>query len=162
MRYVALLRGIAPLNPNMRGAKLCGVFRDLGFTNVASVISSGNVVFDSPSKSVAALEAKIEKALPAQLGFTSTTIIRSRREIEALIKKDPFKGKTHGTKTYLIVTFLKDKKLAPGGVVCTTVNMGEPRTPDVMARLEKKYAKAVTTRTWLTVLRILKKMESLD
>lgn len=39
--YVALLRGIVPLNPNMRNEKLRGVFEKLGFTNVRTVISSG-------------------------------------------------------------------------------------------------------------------------
>jgi hypothetical protein len=161
-RYVALLRGIGPGNPNMHGSKLCNVFEKLGFTNVASVISSGNVIFDSPSKNIAGLESEIEKALPKYLGFSSTTIIRSQNDLRALVGKNPFKNKEHSLKTYLIVTFLKDKKLVPGGVICTTINMGQPRTPKVMADLEKKYAKAVTTRTWLTILRILKKMESID
>ena len=160
MRYVAMLRGIGPGNPNMHGSKLCAVFMKLGFTNVVSVISSGNVVFDTLSKNVVALEAKIEKALPKQLGFTSTTIIRSRDDLEVLVKKNPFRGKTHGRSTYLIVTFLKDPTLVRGGVICTTINLGQPGVLDVMTRLEKKYAKAVTTRTWLTVLRIIKKMES--
>jgi|SRR5581483_6094836 len=160
MRYVALLRGIGPGNPNMHGSKLCSVFEKLGFTNVTSVISSGNVIFDSPSNNVADLELKIEKALPKYLGFNSTTIIRSHNELKALVKKNPFKNQEHSSKTYLIVTFLKDKKLVSGGVVCTAITTGQPRTPKVMADLEKKYAKAVTTRTWLTVLRILKKMDS--
>lgn len=87
MRYVAFLRGIMPMNPNMRGEKLREVFESLGFTKVATVIASGNVIFDSPSKSVTALEKKIESALPEKLGFTSTTIIRSQEEIEKLMKK---------------------------------------------------------------------------
>ena len=33
-------------------------------------------------------------------------------------------------------------------------------TPDFMARLEKTYGKDITTRTWLTVQRVVKKMES--
>jgi len=65
----------------MRNEKLRGVFENLGFTNVQTVMSSGNVLFDANSKDMKALEAIIEKALPAQLGFTSTTIIRSRDEL---------------------------------------------------------------------------------
>jgi uncharacterized protein (DUF1697 family) len=45
VKYVALLRGIAPTNPNMRNDKLRGVFEKLSFENVKTVISSGNVVF---------------------------------------------------------------------------------------------------------------------
>lgn len=50
--YVALLRGILPLNPNMHNQKLRGVFEKLGFSNVHTVISSGNVIFETNSKNV--------------------------------------------------------------------------------------------------------------
>jgi uncharacterized protein (DUF1697 family) len=62
----------------MRNDKLRGVFEKLGFESVKTVISSGNVIFESPSRSAAKLEQTIEKALPEQLGFTSTTILRSQ------------------------------------------------------------------------------------
>ncbi len=160
MRYVALLRGIMPMNPNMRGEKLRSVFEKLGFTNVATVIASGNVVFESPNKNSAALEAKIEKAFPKYLGFTSTTIIRSHDELAAIVKKNPFKGKEHSQSSYLLVTFLKDKHRVPGGAMFTAINLKDKNTPNIMTDLERRYTKAITSRTWLTVLRILKKMES--
>lgn len=87
--YVALLRGIMPMNPNMKGERLRKVFESLGFENVATVIASGNVIFSARSQNAAALEAKIEKALPKQLGFKSTTMLRSRHELERLVKKNP-------------------------------------------------------------------------
>jgi uncharacterized protein (DUF1697 family) len=62
----------------MRNDKLRGVFERLGFENVKTVISSGNVIFESPSRSIRKLEESIEKALPEELGFKSTTIIRSQ------------------------------------------------------------------------------------
>jgi len=94
-KYVALLRGIGPGNPNMRNEKLRGVFEKLGFIGVQTVISSGNVIFESPSKDVKVLEEVIEGAWPKELGFTSTTIIRSKNQIERLVKAKPFKGKQH-------------------------------------------------------------------
>src|SRR5258708_5139864 len=90
--YVALLRGIGPSNPNMHPAKLKGAFEKIGFTNVHTVIASGNVVFDSPSKNIKALETKIETALPKLLGFKRAVIIKSKEELEKLVKKNPFKG----------------------------------------------------------------------
>jgi uncharacterized protein (DUF1697 family) len=161
MKYVALLRGIGPTNPNMRNEKLCGVFVSLGFKNVQTVISSGNVLFETTSKNVPALEAKIEKALPAQLGFRSTTIIRSREELQKLVDKNPFRGAEHGSKTYLIVTFFKNKpsqKLKYDRAICTVVDITDARTPEVMGQLEKKFGKEITTRTWKTIQRILKKL----
>src|SRR2546423_1896339 len=107
MKYVALLRGIGPSNPNMHGQKLKAVMEELGFDNVQTVISSGNVVFESPSKDEKALEAKIEAAWPTKLGFNSTTIIRSQQQLQALVAQDPFQGAEHSRGSYLLVTFFK-------------------------------------------------------
>jgi uncharacterized protein (DUF1697 family) len=155
--YVALLRGIMPTNPNMKGEKLKAVFESLGFKNVRTVIASGNVVFESASTDAAALETKIEKALPRQLGFKSTTIIRTRENLLGLVKKDPFKGVKDEKPNYLVVTFFKDRKPE----LCSVVDVGPAggTTPNFMAGIEKKHGKEITTRTWKTVARILKKME---
>lgn len=155
MRYVALLRGIMPQNPNMKGEKLREMFAELGFTNVSTVIASGNVVFDSPSKNSTALEKKIEEALPRLLHFSTTTIVRSHDELLKLVKTNPFKGVRDEKPNYLIVTFFKDRKPE----LCTVVDMSDGNTPNFMATTEKKYGKAITTRTWKTVHRILKRME---
>jgi uncharacterized protein (DUF1697 family) len=175
-RYVALLRGIAPTNPNMRNDKLRGVFENLGFENVKTVISSGNVIFDTPSRSVKKLEQTIEAALPEQLGFTSTTILRSQGQIQKLVDRNPFKGMEHSQKSSLNVTFLKKKRKRDiqfphkidnrdyeilgmvDGAICSVIDLTGSRTPDLMLRLEKQFGKEITTRTWKTVERILKAM----
>jgi uncharacterized protein (DUF1697 family) len=154
MRYVALLRGIGPTNPNMHPAKLKKFFEELGFKDVQTVIASGNVVFTSPSKSPQALEKKIEAALPKKLKFTSTTIIRSQKELESLVKKDPFKGVKDEKPNYLLVTFFKDRRPP----LASVINLEEGKTPDFMVKLERQHGKALTSRTWKSVHRILKKM----
>jgi len=175
MRYVALLRGIGPSNPNMHGSKLKGFFESLGFKNVSPVISSGNVVFDSPSRNTRALEANIEKELPTRLGFKSTTIIRSKAELESIERKDPFKKVRANPHFYLFVTFLKEhhsslrtfprkgKGYAIAGAtrreLFTYLHLKKGgHTPDYMRVLEKEFGKGITSRTWLTIGRILKKM----
>ena len=176
-KYVALLRGIAPTNPNMRNDKLRGVFEKLGFANVRTVISSGNVIFESPSRSVRKLEEDIEIALPKELGFKSTTIIRSQRQVRKLVDKHPFRGMEHSQKSSLNVTFLKKKKKIDlkfpykvdnrdytllgmyDGAICSVIDLTSARTPDLMIWLEKRFGKEITTRTFKTVERILKAME---
>ncbi len=155
MQYVALLRGIMPTNPNMRGEKLREVFEGLGFKNVQTVIASGNVIFESSSKSPATLEKKIENALPKHLGFKSTTMVRSREELETLVKKNPFKGVRDEKPNYLVVTFFKDRKPE----LCTVIDLGTEKTPSFMSDIEKKHGKEITTRTWKTIGRILNKMD---
>jgi len=154
--YVALLRGIYPTNPNTKGEKLKKVFESLGFENVATVIASGNVVFDSRSKNVAALEAKIERALPAQLGFKSTTIVRSCDELERLVKSKPFKNVKHEKPNYLVVTFFKARRKE----VCDAFDTRKTTGPEMMRVLGTTHGKEITTRTWKTIGRILKTMDS--
>lgn len=172
-KYVAFLRGIAPMNPNMKNEKLHGVFETLGFNNVISVISSGNIIFETTEKDVAALEQRIEKALHSELGITSTTIIRSAKQLQHLLKSKPFGNSTHTNSTYLLVTFLKHQPTKPlkfpegylvaaiyNREVCTIVNNSGAKRRDPTLWLEKNHGKEITSRTWLTVEKILKKMRS--
>jgi uncharacterized protein (DUF1697 family) len=174
-----MLRGIGPTNPNMRGEKLRGVFESLGFGNVQSVITSGNILFESDVTDVAKLETMVETALPEQLGFTSTTIIRSQAELQMLVDANPFPGMTQGRETYLTVTFLKHpptevpkfpyKPESQGyevfklydRAITATLDQTHEKTPNLMRYLEKQFGKQITTRTWNTVNRLLKKLNEL-
>ncbi len=171
MRYVALLRGIAPMNPNMRNEKLRGVLSGLGFRDVRSVISSGNVIFTADSADPCELENAIEAAWPAQLGFTSTTILRTAEQLDRLIEAQPFAGWEDSHSSYLNVTFLKHPPAVglavphsgDGGyivttaaerAICSVIDGSAARPPDIMRWLERTYGKQITTRTWKTVHRI--------
>ena len=179
-QYAALLRGIAPSGKNMTNDKLRGVFERLGFAKVASVLASGNIVFGSADADVRGLEQRIEDRLASDLGIASRTIIRAHPELRALLDSEPFPGLTHGRGTYLTATFLKDAAAAPEviseqldprtrvvrydrvarAVLAITDNSDPGSTPDFMAWLEKSYGKDITTRSWLTVQRVVKKLES--
>lgn len=173
-RYVALLRGIGPGNPNMRNDKLRATFEKVGFTEVKSVISSGNILFESAEKDQQKLEAKIEAALPRELGFSSIAIVRSRHELQRLVKHDPFAGISHTRETHLNVTFLKEK--VPAGFalppappdnayriikaldreIYVVVDLNKPRAAQFMAWVKKQLGNKNTTRSWQTVHKILK------
>ncbi|WP_069163262.1 DUF1697 domain-containing protein [Nocardia altamirensis] len=179
-RYAALLRGIAPSNPNMANDKLRGVFEGLGFEKVASVLASGNIVFRGAETDIGELEDRIQQALISELGIAGGTILRTAEDLQALLDSDPFPGLTHGRGTYLVATFLKDgaqapKKLPdqpdpltrvvgydkPCRAFLAVIDNSEPgKTPDFMTWLDKTYGKDITTRTWLTVQRIVKKMDA--
>ena len=161
----------------MRNERLRGVFEDLGFDNVRTVITTGNVLFESPSAALRRFEAQVEDALPQMLGFSSTTIIRSRKELEELVGKARLKRLVRAFEKDVDVTFFKKrarmKPLLPyrpddrdytihaldDRTVCSVV---EPRSgskpPDYMHWIEKNFGKEVTTRTYSTVERILKRL----
>lgn len=176
MKYAALLRGIGPGNPNMRNDKLREVFEGLRFNNVQTVISSGNVIFESDSKDIKSLENTIEEAIFHHLGFRSTTIIRSRQQLQELVDFNPFASLEHGPSSYLLVTFFKnptkvsfnlpyqpdDKPYkflsADKHTIFSTTDNTIIKTSDLMTYLEKQFSKEITSRTYKTVNRILDKM----
>ncbi|MEG8180354.1 DUF1697 domain-containing protein [Nocardia terpenica] len=179
IRYAAWLRGIMPSNPAMRNEKLRAVFTGLGFDAVSSLLSSGNILFGSAETDVPTLESRIQQALNAELGIGGGTIIRSRAELQALVDSDPFAGLTHGRDTYLTVTFVKDggKRGGPGPLpaalasavrivgydeparaVLAVIDNMTPSTANHMAWLESVYGKDITTRTYLTVQKVLAKL----
>lgn len=138
----------------MRNEKLRAVFESLRFCNVQTLISSGNVIFQAKSTDVTPLENKIEKELLKQLGIKSPAYIRSKEQLEKIIKKNPFQNAVHNKKTYLIVSFLKKKPFE----IYNALDMTDTKTTNFMTALDKQYGKDVTTRTWKTVERVMKKM----
>ena len=169
-KYVALLRGISPTNPNMRNDGLCAVFESLGCKNVISVLSSGNIIFETQRKAPG-LEEKIEDALQRQLDITSTTIIRSTEQLQQLVNKKPFGSLEHSPTSYLTVTFLKSQPSTKlrlpdtypavavyGREVCSVIDTTATRGLSPISWLEKTCGPQITTRTWKTVERILGKM----
>lgn len=173
---VALLRGIGPGNPDMRNENLRRVCEEVGLRGVATVISSGNVIFDADPDDLPDVEARLEAAWPERLGFRSTTITRSRHELEEILEQRPFGDLEHGPRTSLLVTFAKeelsldvDLPFRPPGLGYEVV-VARPRelftvthlesAPDgaVMGWVERQLGKRITSRSWLTVERIFKRM----
>jgi len=164
----------------MTNDKLRAVFEGLGFEDVASVLSSGNIVFRSSGADAPLLEQRIEEALARELGLASRALLRSSTELRTLVDSDPFPGVTHDSRTYLTATFIKDpeptavvvpRRLDTGtnivrydaaarAVLAITDNSQPNRARGLMLWLEASYGKGITTRSWLTVQRIVRKLES--
>lgn len=178
VRYAAFLRGISPLNPNMKNERLREVFERAGMENVQTVITSGNVLFESATKDTGKLEALIEKALPEQLGFSSTTIILSEADLKQVDAHNAFKQEKEAKNIRLIVAFTKkpervrddaphqadEKGFGILGVydraIYCRVDLNAAKTPELMRWLEQAYSKALTTRNWNTIERILKQWDA--
>jgi uncharacterized protein (DUF1697 family) len=174
--YVGFIRGIGPANPNMRNEKLRQVFEDLGLTGVASVATSGNIVFQTARTDVARLEDEIEAALNESLGIPGKTIVRSLAELEKLLKKAPFKGLEDSRSSNWNVTFVKRRSTAKidfpvsddsraytvigyyDRAVFSVIDLENPKSPRVVSWLERTYSKDITTRTWKALQRIVKTM----
>jgi len=175
-RYAALLRGInVGGNKKVPMADLKKLFEKLGFTNVKTLLNSGNALFASDEKK-AALHGKIEKAMAEKFGFPIPLILRTVDELKALAESEPFKGITVTPATRLYITFLgegskKSSLKAPfesedGACrilrispteVCSVLTLAEDvGTVDAMGIIEREFGKNVTTRNWNTVQKMLR------
>jgi uncharacterized protein (DUF1697 family) len=167
VRYAAFLRGVSPMNAKMPELKQC--FESAGFTNVKTVISSGNVVFDAAPSSEAFLARKAETAMQKQLGRSFLTIVRSLAALEAILTSDPFKAQRLPPKAKRVVTFLREEPkarlplpievdgariLSRKGREIFTAYVPSPRGAAFMVLIEKTFGKEVTTRTRETVERV--------
>jgi uncharacterized protein (DUF1697 family) len=163
-RYVALLRGVSPMNAKMPELKRC--FERAGFRNVKTVLSSGNVVFDSAMASPAAIERRIETALPRELGRSFLTNVRGVEELATLLERDPYAGFGVPDGAKRVVTFLRAPPVSvpalplerDGVTICVidgrevfTAYVAGPRGPVFMEILAKLFGTAATTRTWDTI-----------
>ena len=89
-KYVAFLRAINVGGHTVKMDYLRSLFEGAGFANVETFIASGNVIFDSKSKSTKTLERTIESALEENLGYKVATFIRSVSELAAVARYKPF------------------------------------------------------------------------
>jgi uncharacterized protein (DUF1697 family) len=160
----------------MRSERLREVAEGLGLGRVETVITTGNLLFDTDREDVAAVESMLEEGWRDQLGFESTTILRTQGELEHLAELNPFGDLSHGPETYLLVTFAKqslDLDLAfphrpqgkdyvitgcTGSEVFSVTDTLNGTSLDVMAWMETQFGKRISSRTWLTVTRILNRM----
>jgi uncharacterized protein (DUF1697 family) len=163
-RFVALLRGVSPMNAKMPELKAC--FEEAGFTNVKTLLASGNVVFDSRSTSAAAVEKRCEKAMQDGLAHPFRAIVRRQPDLQALVDADPFAAFRLPKGSKRVVTFLRGKPeaklqlplekdgariLALRGSELLSVYVPTGKGAAFMVLIEKAYGKDVTTRTWETV-----------
>lgn len=160
----------------MSNENLRAVCENLGFERVQTVISSGNIIFEVDGGGPTELETVLEESWPSRLGFESTTIVRSQDELEALVASEPFQGREHTKGTYLLTTFAKTKLdysfdfphqpegkdyAFVGGTdreLFSVTDTVHGTSLDVMAWLESRFGKEISSRTWLTVFRILERM----
>jgi uncharacterized protein (DUF1697 family) len=100
-RLVALLRGINLGAKRRVGmADLRELMEELGFTEVRTVLQSGNVVFTGAKKDV---QGKLQNALNQRFGFQVDVVIRTLDELQEVSDHDPFKAEADDLRRYFVV-----------------------------------------------------------
>src|SRR5687767_15620291 len=104
-RYAAFLRGVSPMNAKM--PQLKAAFEAAGFTDVRTVLSSGNVVFSATRASESSLQRKAEAAMMKRLGHGFLTIVRPIDALREMLASDPYEDFRLVPGAKRIVTFLR-------------------------------------------------------
>jgi len=166
-RYAALLRGVMPTNAKMTALK--DAFEAAGFTDVKTVLGSGNVVFSARAASEASLERRAEAAMTERLGRSFPTIVRAVEDLQAIVAADPYAAFPLPAGAKRVVTFLRAKPktrltlpievdgahiLRVKGREVFSAYVATPKGPVFMTLIEKTLGKEITTRTWDTVAKL--------
>jgi uncharacterized protein (DUF1697 family) len=151
---------------NAKMALLRRCFERAGFTDVKTVLASGNVAFSARASSPATLERKAEAAMAKHLGRTFFTLVRSQAALRKLLASDPYRRFRLPAKAKRVVTFVRKpgkaklrlpievdgaRILAVKGGEIFTAYVPSARGAVFMQLIQRTFGRDVTTRTWDTV-----------
>ncbi|WP_158219695.1 DUF1697 domain-containing protein [Ideonella sp. A 288] len=169
--FVVLLRGVnVGKGHRVPMAGFSELLEALGFTDVSTLLNSGNAVGRSSGRSTTAHADAIGQALQARFGFTVTVVVKSAVEFLAAVAENPF-VLTEAEHPSCLVAFAQEpaavralQALAPLVRAPERFAVGAQaaylRCPEgildsaVASALLGKAGRAVTTRNWATVLKL--------
>jgi uncharacterized protein (DUF1697 family) len=170
-RYIALLRGVnVGRAKRIAMADLRKIIADLGYTNVRSVLGSGNVVFSGPVKPQEQVAAEIEEALVLKLGVAARTLVLDGEELAAIVAANPLLDQAGDHARLLTFILASPQSRQAIETLCGqdwhpgAVALGERAAyvwcPDgildsaAAAALGKQLGDATTSRNWATLLKL--------
>ena len=169
--FVALLRGVnVGKAKRVPMAELRALLSGLGYTDVATLLNSGNAVFCATKGTPAKHSADIAAAISSRLKVEVPVIVKSAGELATIISENPIKA---GTDEHprLLVAFTQDTKalssltaiqslVTPPERFAVGKNAAYLLCPagilqsKAWAALLGKVGKTATTRNWATVLKL--------
>jgi uncharacterized protein (DUF1697 family) len=173
--YVAFLRAINVGGHIVKMDRLQKLFEANGCTDVETVIASGNVIFQSVSRSEKALAARIGRCLEDGLGYPVATFLRTPAELSGIARRKPF---SDDAPSNLYVGFLSEAPPAAavralralasdvddfrvvGREVYWLCRTSFSRSDFSGAKIEKLLGAATTLRNITTVRRIAEKLSA--
>jgi len=177
---ISMLRGVNLGKRRVKMDALRALYESLGLREVQTLVQSGNVVFSTERKDLAALAKRIEGAVEQEFGFRSDVILRSASEVREVIERNPLTKRSDLEPNKFLVWFLASD---PGEEIRKRVRAvkTEPEEvhidgrevyiyfPNGMARpkmnwpaIEKVIAVRGTGRNWNTVKKLLEIAEKLE
>jgi uncharacterized protein (DUF1697 family) len=168
MIHVALLRGInLAARRRVAMADLRAWLTDLGYTDVRTLLQSGNAVFRT-SKRPVTVRREMEKALAEGAGFRIDCVLRTAAELRAVVDADPFGDVVTDPARY-VVSFLDVPgtwpEVDPTAFEPERVHLAEreayfwlpggiQKSP-ILAAFPARKGEVATVRNWNTVNKLL-------
>lgn len=170
-RYVALFRGInVGKAKRIAMADLRALLTELGFSDVRTLLNSGNAVFRTDSAPPNKLARQIRAEVAKRLGVDARVIVKSAEDVAAMIAGNAL-AKVADDPSRLLVVMAEDAKLLAGLKKLAARNFGDERLHVgkhaaylwcANGILESKAAEhlyggledAGTTRNWATLNKI--------
>jgi len=168
--YVAMLRAVnLGAHNRVSMPALREVFVDLGASDVTTHAQSGNVVFTTDARDAATLRRDIEAAIARVLGLDLTVIVRSLRQLRAVVDRNPFPDERDGKRLHVVfltetpdrnrvravdemrASFEPDAFHVAGREVYLHTPQGYGRSKLSNAWFEARLGVAATSRNWNTV-----------
>ncbi|HXI33271.1 MAG TPA: DUF1697 domain-containing protein [Gemmatimonadales bacterium] len=111
--YIALLRGVNLAGHKMVAmADLRAMLEGLGFTDVRSLLQSGNLVFQGRAQASAALERKLEQEAQRRLDLATDFHVRTAAEWQTIIRRNPFPDAARRDPGHLLMMCFKEAPAA--------------------------------------------------
>ena len=170
--YIGLLRGINVGGANMVAmSDLREMIAGLGFSDVKTLLQSGNVVFRGAAKAPAKVESQLETALEKRLGRKIDFHVRTAAEWLAIVEANPFRAEAKTDPGHLLVSCYKAPLDAANVKALEAAIVGRERLradgrhlymvfPDGIGNskaatlVDKKLQARGTARNWNTALKL--------
>lgn len=171
-RFAALLRGVNVGRANrLPMADFKPLLQGLGFTDVATLLNSGNAVFTGPGGSAANHANQIACALADMLGLKVSVVVKSGGELAAAVAGNPI-NVPEADHSKFLVAFANDaaalqaldalqpliqppERLVVGPGAAYLYCASGLLDSKAGAALLGKVGRSVTTRNWATTLKLL-------
>jgi len=170
--HIALLRAVNVGGRKLVMAELKAMFESLGFTQVRTLLQTGNIVFAGARKASTALEAVLEAETEKRLKVRTDYLVRGAEEWSAIIANNPFRREAEDDPSHLLVLPLKSAPAEADLAALRAAIKGRETVravgrelyayyPDgigesklTVALIEKKLNTRCTGRNWNTVMKI--------
>lgn len=170
-RFAVLLRGVNVGKGNrVPMAAFKAMLQELGYSDVATLLNSGNAVFTGSGRSTAKHAQSIASALAASTGVSTRVVVKSEAELSAAVAANPILVPEEHHSRFL-VAFANDQD-ALSGLESLRPLVHEPERlvigqhaaylycaaglleSPVGAAMLGKAGRSVTTRNWATTLKL--------